>query len=282
MPEHQPQAQKGPQTTTAPQGVEAVSLTSTSSIGVEHLLQRAPSSVTAVNPAAMLQLQRTVGNRAVQRMLDRQYPDRRHPNRTSSSQSFVPPAVVEQTDSHPMRSMAGIPTRNIKQHTTKAQIQRAGNWDDFKNYTKGIWGKGGKFRNENEKVYNALDPSEAFASQAQNGGMVGQTGYGMAKIGHLGLSGLFGLGSLAVRGIETLGAGAYYGAKGLGGGLMSAGRSIGRGASRVGNSIGRGATRMGNSIKDAYNKDRNPHGYNRERLPTAGKAGMELGKPGLA
>lgn len=159
----------------------------------------------------------------------------------------------------------------------KSRIQRAENWQDFKRYSQGIWGQGGAYRNENSQALNFIDPRRPYRKHAQKGGKWNKFKGIMSGGGRLLASpfaAAFGVGSLVGRGLQTVGAGGYYGLKALGGAGVSGATALGRGAYHLG-------SRAGNSIKDAYNKDRNPHGYNRERLPTSGKTGLELGKPGL-
>lgn len=275
-----------------------------------QLIQRVHNPRITPSPAEILSLQRTIGNHAVQRLLAERVPAIER--QTDPSHRTVVPAAPLVRQSTVMRSPLTSPSRNqkgsaIKHRAPVRQIQRAGNWEDFKDYTKGIWGRGGKFWQDTEPIPELFAPRQAYKDYANKGGKLNKFKGVMAGAGHVLASpilGLYGLGALGVRGLETLGAGAYYGAKGTGSmlksgaitaggaiksgaitaggaiksGALSAGRAIKSGAT----TLGRGAVRMGTGIKDFFNKDRNPSRFDRNRVPSGPSASVEVLKPAAA
>jgi hypothetical protein len=185
------------------------------------------AGVDLLSPDQIIGLQRTAGNAAVQRMLDRQ------------------PAIS---------------------HTSAQTVQRAGNWDNFKNFAGGQW-QG--FKGDVSTIGNAIDPRPAYASQAGRGGWHNQRramGGALMQGGIGGIGGMFaGLGSGLGRGIATLGAGAYYGARGLGG-------YVGQGAQALGGYAKEGYQSLGNKIGESKRKAWDPlTGHQRANL--AGNVG---------
>lgn len=154
-----------------------------------------------LSPLQVDHLQRTVGNRAVSRLV-------------SSSRPTQPGAPIRNPISGPPRVMAK------RFDTLSPRIQRAGNWDNFKGFLGEEWGEGGAWRRENEWALDALDPRDSYAKHANKGGAWNTIKGVGAGIGHtlygLPFAALGGLLSTTVRGVKTLGAGAYYGARGLG------------------------------------------------------------------
>ena len=211
-------------------------------------LQRVHDPGAGLGSTDIMMLQRTVGNQAVLRMLDQRqaYASKSTP---STHQNTIPTPISSLSTATP-----------IIARTPEGHIQRASNWEDFKNYTKGEWGKGGTFRERNQQAADFADPRQHYAKHANKGGKWNKFKGVMSGIGH-GAAGLlapaFGVGSTLLSGAKTMGAGAYYGMKGIGSGMSS----------------------LGSSAKAAYNKDRNPHGYDRNRVPTSGKAAIQGGKP---
>lgn len=214
--------------------------------------------------ADILSLQRTAGNRAVQRLLAA---PQSAPKSTSGAQSSersthantgpAPSRHIATLSSQPKQTVQRAPHAKVTGRAPAGHLQRAGNWQKFKNFAKG---QGQGFRNDQQWWLDEMNPTN-------NKGVGKVTKPLMASPFALLQMGLSGVG----RGLTTLGAGAYYGAKGLGSGAMSLGKGIGRGAKS-----------LGNSIKTAYNKDRNPHGYDRNRLPATANTRMEIAKPAAA
>jgi len=253
-------------------------------INANNAIQRAHDPRATLTPSDLLSLQRSIGNQSVQRILAQRQSAAAAPviniqrtqveraNQpanyvTSINPQFSPPQftpVISQQSAPPLvRSMDNAPQRNIKHHAPMGHIQRASNWDDFKRYSKGIWGTGGKFRDENRGALNFIDPRQHYQKHAQKGGgwnKLKGVGSGVGHVLASPFAGLYGMGSLLGRGLETAGAGAYYGAKGIGSGVSS----------------------VGSSIKSAYNRDRNPNGYDRDRVPNSAKTSLEVGKPGIS
>jgi hypothetical protein len=133
-----------------------------------------------LTPAGVIHLQRTIGNAAVQRMLDQHAP-------------------------------------SISRASTNS-VQRAGNWENFTNFAGNQWrGFKGDLSSiggiiDPRPAYQAQMGRGGWRNQRRAiGGALLQGGFG-------GIGGLLaGLGSGLGRGAATLGAGAYYGARGLGG-----------------------------------------------------------------
>jgi hypothetical protein len=256
-------------------------------------IQRAHDPRATLSPTDVMALQRTIGNQAVQRLLVQRQPVASEPvnstrrkreereeqpashitsNNSQFSLSQHTPITSQQGTQRIMRSMDNAPQRNLKLHAPKSHIQRAGNWDNFKDYTKGLWGKGGKFREEGQDTLDYINPRKNYQKHAEKGGRWNKAKGVLSAGGHLLTSpfaGLYGAGSFLGRGLQTVGAGAYYGARGIGSG-------IGSGAM----SLGRGAMNLGRRAKAYYNRDRNPHNYDRDRVPNSMKTGVEIGKPG--
>ena len=220
-------------------------------------IQRAHDPRATIGAADVMELQRTVGNQAVLRMLDQRRATASKSTPSASPDKSTSPKSGLETAA-PITAQQGTP--RIMRSMPKNRIQRAGNWEDFKNYSKGEWGEGGAFRSRNQQAANFADPRQHYAKHANKGGGWNKFKGVMSGIGH-GAAGLLapavGVGSTLFSGAKTMGAGAYYGAKGIASGMSS----------------------LGGSAKAAYNKDRNPHGYDRNRVPTAGKAATQGGKP---
>ncbi len=169
------------------------------------------------SPDAVIHLQRAAGNAAVQRMLD----------------------------SRPIISRAASST-----------VQRADNWEAFKNFA-GNQASG--FGNDVGRIGNAVDPRPAYRNQAGRGGWHNmRRGMGMGAM-QLGLGLPLGLAAGAFsglgRGLATLGAGAYYGAKGLG------------------SYIGEGASALGGALSGAKKKAWDPL-TGHQQAQAVGNAGM--------
>jgi hypothetical protein len=127
-------------------------------------------------------------------------------------------------------------------------VQRAENWDNFKNFAGGQW-EG--FKDNMSTIGNLVDPRPAYAVQNARGGWHNQrraVGGALLQGGLGGIGGLTaGLGIGLGRGLATLGAGAYYGARGLGSYTAQGGRYLGgkiyEGGQYLGNKISQGKKR---------------------------------------
>ena len=251
MPEQELSDRKTGQKKSATKNSGAFQPASLDAVNANLALQRVHDPRASLGSADIMTLQRTVGNQAVLRMLDQRRSTVSQPASSTSSSHQDKTTSPSSTLKTATPVIARTPTNHI---------QRASNWEDFKNYTKDEWGKGGTYRDRNQQAADFADPRQHYAKHAKKGGKWNKFKGVMSGIGH-GAAGLFapafGAGSTLLSGAKTMGAGAYYGMKGIGSGMSS----------------------LGGSAKAAYNKDRNPHGYDRNRLPTQGKAAIQGGKP---
>lgn len=258
MPEQELSDRKLGQKAHAPKSGNAFLPGSLDAVNAGQAIQRVYDPRASIDSTSMLALQRTVGNQAVLRMLDQRQAFSGKP--VNTDKQTISPIMSRHGTPRVMRSAQAVPQPSIAARTPKKLIQRASNWEDFKSYTKDEWGKGGNFRNRNEQAANFADPRQHYAKHANKGGKWNKFKGVMSGLGH-GAAGLLApavaIGSTLLSGVKTMGAAAYYGAKGIGSGMSS----------------------LGSSAKAAYNKDRNPHGYDRNRLPTSGNATMQMGKP---
>lgn len=142
------------------------------------------------SPTGVLHLQRTAGNAAVQRMIDR---------RTSISPTSTP------------------------------VVQREGNWDNFKDFAGGQWQGFKGDLGSMGAMMDPRPAYQAHAARGGWHNMRRRAGAGALRGGLGGLLGLLGGMSSGVgRGLATLGAGAYYGARGLGSYAAEGAQSLGK------------------------------------------------------
>lgn len=274
MPEQELFDRKSRKTTSASKHSGMVQPAFQSAANANLALQRVHDAGAGLGSTDIMVLQRTVGNQAVLRMLDqrRATMQPQHGELLTQSDSHLPtkstkptvqrtaqesafgteaiseaipiaPVTTHQSTPHIMRAVSNAPQPKVTSYTKSNSIQRAGNWSKFKNFFKGQ--KEG-FKDDQQWWMDEMNP-------ANNKG-VGKVAKPLLASPFAALQmGLSGVG----RGLATMGAGAYYGGKGMASGVSS----------------------LASSAKAAYNKDRNPHGYDRNRLPTRGGAAMQGGKP---